>query len=87
MCKHRQSIGLRVERMSGDRQRYLSYLLRLWQTQDGKALVWRASLESVRGGERRGFARLAELYAFLEQETAPVNEEEPRTPAGDDVDV
>jgi hypothetical protein len=73
--------------MSGDRQRYVSYLLRLWRTQDGEALVWRASLESARSGERRGFARLSELYAFLEQVTAPVDEEEPRTPAGDDVDV
>ena len=48
----------------------MSYLLRLWQTEHEGALVWRASLESARTGERRGFASLAELYAFLEEETA-----------------
>ena len=68
-----------------DQPRYVSYLLRLWQTQHAGALVWRASLQSAHTGERRGFASLDELVAFLEQETAPLDEEEPRTPAGDDV--
>jgi hypothetical protein len=64
-------------------------LLRLWQTEQNGALVWRASLESAaasvrcrasagigsgRRGERWGFASLAELYAFLDQETMAVNE-------------
>ncbi len=68
-----------------DQPRYVSYLLRLWQTQHAGALVWRASLQSAHTGERRGFASLAELTAFLEQETAPLDEGKPRTPAGDDV--
>jgi hypothetical protein len=52
--------------MSGQGRRYLSYLLRLWQTQHEGGLVWRASLESAHTGERRGFASLAELITFLE---------------------
>ncbi|MEZ4869680.1 MAG: hypothetical protein R3C14_50610 [Caldilineaceae bacterium] len=49
---------------------YLSYLLRLWYTADDAATSqdgWRASLESVQTGERRGFASLDELLAHLKQ--------------------
>jgi hypothetical protein len=70
--------------MSGERRRYVSYLLRLWQTQREGVLVWHASLESPTTGQRLGFASLAELCAFLEQETAQVNEGEPRIPTRDD---
>ena len=54
--------------MSEKPRRYLSYLLRLWQASSGGELVWRASLEDPHTGERRGFACLAELVAFLEEE-------------------
>jgi hypothetical protein len=54
--------------MSEKPRRYLSYLLRLWQASSGGELVWRASLEDPHSGERRGFASLAELVAFLEEE-------------------
>jgi Rps23 Pro-64 3,4-dihydroxylase Tpa1-like proline 4-hydroxylase len=73
--------------MSGEQRRYVSYLLRLWQTERGGALVWRASLENAHTGERRGFASVADLVAFLEQETAPVDEEQPRAPVGDVADA
>jgi hypothetical protein len=46
-------------------QRYRAYLLRLWQTGEDDAAVWRALLEDPRTGERRGFADLASLFAFL----------------------
>jgi len=49
--------------------RYLSYLLRLWQTSDGKKQIWRASLESPGTGERRGFASLKDLFGFLQAQT------------------
>ena len=49
--------------------RYLAYLLRLWQAGNGEELTWRASLESPRTGERRGFASLEALVAFLEEQT------------------
>ena len=69
-----------ADRIDGERRRYASYLLRLWQTQQEGALIWRASLESATTGERRGFACLADLYAFVEQETARVNEDKPCSP-------
>jgi hypothetical protein len=48
------------------KQRYLSYLLRLWQTNDGKKQIWRASLQSPNTQEQRGFASLEELMDYLE---------------------
>ncbi len=53
--------------MAQQRQRrYLSYLLRLWQTSDGKTQIWQASLETPGTGERQGFGSLEELFDFLE---------------------
>jgi len=52
---------------------YRAYVLRLWQ--EGRdhrtgAGVWRFSLKMLPSGERRGFATLEALLAFLEQEMA-----------------
>jgi len=69
----------KAKRMAEEGRRYISYLLRLWQVQGQEGLVWRASLEHASTGERRGFASLAELLAFLEEETAPVDEDKPRS--------
>ena len=69
--------------MSEKRQR-LSYMLRLWQAEQGGAWVWRASLVNAHTGERRGFASLTELYVFLEQRTAELCEQRPRSPRCDD---
>jgi hypothetical protein len=55
--------------MAGEQRRYLSYLLRLWQTSDGEDQVWRASLETPGTGERRGFASLGDLVDFLRTQT------------------
>lgn len=55
--------------MAKPEQHYLSYLLRLWQTDDGGKQIWRASLESPGTGERRGFASLKDLFDFLESQT------------------
>ena len=52
--------------MTKSQPRYISYLLRLWQT--GSKPAWRASLESLTG-ERQGFAGLEELFAFLKSQT------------------
>jgi hypothetical protein len=46
--------------------RYRSFLLRVWRESEHGA--WRASLESVTTGERRGFPDLPSLYAFLQAE-------------------
>lgn len=47
---------------------YLSYLLRLWREGEEKT-TWRASLESSRTGERKGFASLDDLFHFLRRQT------------------
>ena len=46
-----------------------------------------ASLESPTTGERRGFANLTELCAFLQKEIAPVDRGQMSPPACDDVQV
>ena len=56
--------------------RYQAYLLRLWLTGDDDAAVWRASLEDPRTGERRGFADVNSLLAFLADICRPVNPEQ-----------
>ena len=59
--------------------RYLSYLLRMWQTSDGKKTVWRASLQSPGTGEQHGFANLEELVAFLIAQTDQAEDDKIRT--------
>lgn len=51
--------------MATIKERYLAYLLRIWQIKDAGQLVWRASLEDAHTGERQGFASLDALIAFL----------------------
>ena len=58
--------------MSDEQQRYLSYLLRLWQIESKGQLVWRASLEDARTGERQGLASSASMLAFLREQTNEV---------------
>jgi hypothetical protein len=65
--------------MSGKKRRYISYLLRLWQVKSEGELVWRASLDNPHTGQRRGFASLAEMVAFLEQETGYGSRDAPST--------
>jgi hypothetical protein len=63
--------------MSQKASRYLSYLLRLWQTSDGTSQVWRASLESSDSRKRYSFADLRQLMAFLEHQTGETLFDEP----------
>ena len=55
--------------MSEKQPRYLSYLLRLWQVENKGQLVWRASVEDSRTGERRGFASINALRSSLRKQT------------------
>jgi hypothetical protein len=55
--------------MVSQQQRYLAYMLRLWQV-GGDKMVWRASLENAHTGARQGFASLNALFVFLEDETS-----------------
>ena len=51
--------------MNDSTGRYLSYLLRLWQTESEGRPAWRASLERPGTNERQGFASIEELVDFL----------------------
>jgi hypothetical protein len=66
--------------MSDEAHEYYSFLLRLWQTRSGGNVVWRASLESAQTGERCGFAYMASLFAFLEEQTDGGASQDDRTP-------
>jgi hypothetical protein len=55
--------------MIDDQRIYHAYLLRLWRVNTGHSTVWHASLEDSRTGERKGFADLPRLLAFLEEQT------------------
>lgn len=50
-----------------EKQRYHSYLLRLWK--DGDNAPWRASLEDPHNGTQLNFAELKQLIVYLEKET------------------
>jgi hypothetical protein len=67
--------------MPEEPQEYQSYLLRLWRTSSQGNAVWRASLESAQTGERRGFADLESLFAFLEQQTGAAARSEDHSPS------
>ncbi len=51
------------------RDRYMAYMLRLWQVGDGQG-DWRVSLEDPHTGERHAFASRQALYAYLDALTA-----------------
>lgn len=48
---------------------YVAYMVRFWREQSGRQLVWRASLEDPHTGERKGFANVESLLAFLREQT------------------
>ena len=54
--------------MTTERQRYLAFMLRLWQTGED-TMAWRASLENAHTGAHQGFASLDALFVFLEEKT------------------
>jgi hypothetical protein len=65
-----------VEPLMTEKQpRYLSYLLRLWQTGGDEERTWCASLETPGVRERRGFASLEDLFEFLASQTGVENRE------------
>lgn len=61
--------------MDEPRRQYQSYLLRLWRS--GADETWRVMLEVVGAEERRGFADLESLFAFLREQTYRAAEEPP----------
>ncbi len=62
--------------MSTEPTIYHAYLLRIWQTKltaTGQ-IIWRASLEDPRTGDRLGFATLEQLFAYLIEQTEHINQ-------------
>ena len=58
--------------------RYLSFLLRCWEEgnpQPGMPETWRFSLEDIHTGQRRGFASLEALLAYVRAELERDREE------------
>ena len=55
--------------MISDKRDYHAYLLRLWRVKTDHSQVWHVSLEDPETGERKGFADLRALLAFLEEQT------------------
>ena len=53
---------------------YYSFLLRLWQVKEDGGQEWRATLENVESGEKRGFTSVEELLAYLSQVTSKMDE-------------
>jgi hypothetical protein len=55
--------------MNNREEKYLSYMLRLWQAVSEAGGSWRASLEDPRTGQRTGFAELEDLFGYLAKRT------------------
>jgi hypothetical protein len=60
--------SMNIEPVSTKQPVYLSYLLRLWRTPTAGEAAWRASLENPQTGERRGFASLDAMVAYLRRQ-------------------
>jgi len=54
---------------------YITYLLRLWPAEIRTEPTWHASLENPHTGERKGFADLTSLFAFLEAEAMTASQQ------------
>jgi hypothetical protein len=61
--------------MTGNKSRYLTYLMRLWAVEEvckskvTTKTVWRVLLENVNTHSRYGFANLDQAFEFLHQQT------------------
>ena len=58
------------------KKNYRSYLLRLWVEDSNGEQGWRISLENPFSGERRGFASLKDLCAYLKEKMQDENEKQ-----------
>jgi len=46
----------------------MAFLVRLWQVDNHRHPIWRASIQDPHTGERLGFASLESLFAFLREQ-------------------
>jgi hypothetical protein len=71
----------------GASSNYIVCLLRLWQVETEAGTSWRMLIEDPRTAERRGFADLADLLAYLSdlmEATAPPLTEDSEAPSSGD---
>lgn len=68
--------------MSPEPVRYRAYLLRLWDANSRGRPDWHASVEDTHTGERRGFADLEQLSAFLAEQIGRDSPDEDGAPRG-----
>ena len=54
---------------------YMAFLLRLWRVDEAEGVQWHASLEEPGTGERRGFANINRLCAFLEEQCSGTDDQ------------
>ena len=54
-----------MKESDNEAQRYISYLLRLWQIERHGLKTWHASLISSQSGDRVSFACLNDLFTYL----------------------
>ena len=67
----REAQPFSVPATSAPERNYHAFLLRCWAETVAETVTWRFSLEAIPGGERTGFANLADLLAFLNGQTKP----------------
>ena len=60
---------------------HFSYLLRIWQDSQAIDSTWRASLQSINGGETRGFRNLEDLCAYLRSRASVPKTDARKTPS------
>ena len=65
--------------------RYRAYLLRCWQERGHHRSAWRCSLQDPHTGERRSFASLEAMLAFLQHHS--IAEDEGQASSGNDEHV
>ena len=51
--------------MTQNQRHTVGYVLRLWQSGNGKYAVWRASLQCIETGKRRAFSSIDALMSFF----------------------
>ena len=61
--------------MKRDDTSYRSYLLRIWVEVGDGVRKWRFSLEDPFTGERKGFASMEDLFAYIQKQIHQNDEE------------
>lgn len=55
----------------GEGRAYVAWVLRIWQVESATGVIWRASLQNARTGERAAFGSVDALCGYLTRRTLP----------------